>query len=71
MLYPISYPEQLATLFDFTDGRVTFVSAIKIIIKRTKGLGSSLQLYPYEKQSGKMMTDGTRGTNVKGVVAYV
>ena len=31
----ISYPEQLATLFDFTDGeRVTiFVSAIRIIIK--------------------------------------
>ena len=40
----ISYPEQLATLFDFTVGRVTtFVSAIKIIIKRAKGLGSSLE----------------------------
>ena len=38
----ISYPEQLATLFDFTDGRVTFVSAVKIIIKRARGLGSSL-----------------------------
>ena len=37
---PISYPEQLATLFDFTDGRV---SAIKITIKRAKGLGSSLK----------------------------
>ena len=36
----ISYPEQLATLFDFTDGRVE--SAIRIIIKRAKGLGSSL-----------------------------
>ena len=34
--YTISYPEQLATLFDFTDGRVTKE-------KRAKGLGSSLK----------------------------
>ena len=38
---PISYPEQLAPLFDFTDGCGP-VSTIRIIIKWAKELGSTL-----------------------------
>ena len=38
-------PRATCTLFDFTDGRVTIVSAIRIITKRAKGLGSSLHYY--------------------------
>ena len=35
----ISYPEQLATLFDFTDGRVTIVSRHQNHNKASKGTG--------------------------------